>query len=92
MTVIKIHKLAVADADHSELEKRFAARRGEHAPGYEGFELWRPHDEGGDYYAITRWADEESYQKYAAARAPKDPNTVVSHDDGMLSFELVFTG
>ncbi|MDO5750921.1 MAG: antibiotic biosynthesis monooxygenase [Rothia sp. (in: high G+C Gram-positive bacteria)] len=92
MSIIKIHKLAVAPADHAELEKRFAARIGEHAPGYEGFELWRPYEEGADYYAITRWADEESYRAYAAARGSKDPSTVVSHDDGVESFELVFKG
>ena len=23
-------------------------------PGFEGFELWRPLDEGGDYFVVTR--------------------------------------
>ena len=38
---------------------------------------------------VTRWADEASHDAYAAARRERDPNTVVSHADGTMSFEKV---
>ena len=48
-----------------------------------------PLDEGGDYFVVTRWVDEASHDAYAAARRERDPNTVVSHADGTMSFEKV---
>ena len=44
---------------------------------------------GGDYFVVTRWVDEASHDSYAAARRERDPNTVVSHADGTMSFEKV---
>ena len=38
---------------------------------------------------VTRWVDEASHDAYAAARRERDPNTVVSHADGTMSFEKV---
>ena len=69
----------------------FAAARhiADSFPGFEGFELWRPWMRGGDYFVVTRWADEASHDAYAAARRERDPNTVVSHADGTMSFEKV---
>ena len=94
MSVIKVHRLAVADHDHAELEKRFSAARhiADSFPGFEGFELWRPLDVGADYFVVTYWVDEASHAAYAAARRERDPNSVVSHDDGTLSFEKVQLG
>lgn len=94
MSVVKVHRLTVVDDNHAELEKRFAAARhiADSFPGFEGFELWRPLDEGGDYFVVTRWVDEASHDAYAAARRERDPNTVVSHADGTMSFEKVEFG
>ena len=91
MSVVKVHRLAVVGDNRAELEKRFAAVRhiADSFPGFEGFELWRPLDEGGDYFVVTRWVDEASHDAYAAARRECDPNTVVSHADGTMSFEKV---
>ena len=57
MSVVKVHRLAVVGDNQAELEKRFAAARhiADSFPGFEGFELWRPLDEGGDYFVVTRW-------------------------------------
>ena len=84
-------RVSVPAAYRAELEKRFAAARhiADSFPGFEGFELWRPLDEGGDYFVVTRWVDEASHDAYAAARRERDPNTVVSHADGTMSFEKV---
>lgn len=48
MSVVKVHRLAVVGDNQAELEKRFAAARhiADSFPGFEGFELWRPLDEG----------------------------------------------
>ncbi|MFW0154941.1 antibiotic biosynthesis monooxygenase family protein [Rothia sp. P6271] len=92
MTILKINKLAVKDGNFAELEKRFAQRKHsvDQEPGFEGFELLRPTGEGQEhYFVITRWADEESFQAWAAKRSPRDPNTTVSRAEGTLSFEVV---
>lgn len=91
MTVIKVHRLAVADTNCAELEQRFYAARhmADRFLGFEGFELWRPAEDGADYFVVTRWKDEASYRGYADARQSRDPNTVVSRPDGVLSFEKV---
>ncbi|HJB10606.1 MAG TPA: antibiotic biosynthesis monooxygenase [Candidatus Brachybacterium merdavium] len=91
MTIVKINQLAVPDGQHAELEKRFAARKHsvDEAPGFEGFELLRPVAGEGRYFVITRWADEESFQAWAAQRQQRDPATTVSRAEGLLEFEVV---
>lgn len=91
MTVVKINRLAVPEGRQEELEKRFAARKHsvDGAPGFEGFELLRPVAGEERYFVTTRWADEESFQAWAAQRQPRDPATTVSRAEGILEFEVV---
>lgn len=91
MTVVKINRLAVTGDQAPELEKRFAARKHsvDSAPGFEGFELLRPTAGEEHYFVITRWADEQSFQDWAAQRQQRDPSTTVSRAEGMLEFEVV---
>lgn len=91
MTVVKINRLAVPGAQQAELEKRFAARKHsvDSAPGFEGFELLRPTSGEDHYFVVTRWADDSSFQAWAAQRAPRDPSTTVSKTEGILEFEVV---
>ena len=91
MTVVKINRLTVPEGQHSELEKRFAARRRsvDRAPGFEGFELLRPVCGQEHYFVVTRWADDESFRAWAAQRTPRDPSQSVSRAEGVLEFEVV---
>ncbi|GAA1491307.1 antibiotic biosynthesis monooxygenase family protein [Brachybacterium sacelli] len=91
MTVVKINRLAVPAGHQAELEKRFAARKHsvDSTPGFEGFELLRPTGGEDHYFVVTRWADDSSFQAWAAQRAPRDPSTTVSKAEGILEFEVV---
>lgn len=91
MTVVKINRLTVPAGQGAELEQRFAARKHsvDQAPGFEGFELLRPTGDQDEYFVLTRWADEECFEAWAAQRHPRDPQTTVSRSEGLLSFEVV---
>lgn len=67
MTVIKINAITVPADSGDELAHRFAARAGavDGQPGFEGFELLKPTDEGRNVWlVVTRWKDEESFQAW----------------------------
>ena len=70
-TVIKINAITVPEDAGDELARRFAARA--HAvddqEGFEGFELLRPTDERRQWLVVTRWRNEESFQKWVASPA-----------------------
>ena len=70
-TVIKINAITVPEDAGDELARRFAARA--HAvddqDGFEGFELLRPTDERRQWLVVTRWRDEESFQKWVSSPA-----------------------
>ncbi|MDO5628369.1 MAG: antibiotic biosynthesis monooxygenase [Mobilicoccus sp.] len=71
MTVIKINAITVPADSGDELAHRFAARAGavDGQPGFEGFELLKPTDEGRHVWlVVTRWADEESFQAWVSSR------------------------
>ncbi|MCT1367455.1 antibiotic biosynthesis monooxygenase [Kocuria massiliensis] len=91
MTVVKINRLSVPEGVGPELEHRFAERKHsvDSAPGFQGFELLRPVGEQKEYYVITHWADESSFQNWASQRQARDPKTTVSTSEGMLEFEVV---
>ncbi|WP_165000971.1 MULTISPECIES: antibiotic biosynthesis monooxygenase family protein [Micrococcaceae] len=91
MTVVKINKLSVPSGANEELERRFAERKHsvDSAPGFEGFELLRPAGEQKEYFVVTRWADEASFQAWASQRQPRDPKSTVSNSEGLLEFEVV---
>lgn len=70
MTVIKINAITVPADSGDELARRFAARAGavDGQPGFEGFELLRPTDDRLVWLVVTRWADQESYDAWAASK------------------------
>lgn len=71
MTVVKINAITVPAASGDELAHRFAARAGavDDQDGFEGFELLRPVDERTTWLVITRWRDEEAFQRWVASPA-----------------------
>ncbi|PZF61421.1 antibiotic biosynthesis monooxygenase [Curtobacterium sp. MCBD17_013] len=68
MSVVKINAIHVPAGAGAELEQRFAARRHavDGAPGFEGFQLLRPVKGDDRYFVVTTWADEASFQAWAA--------------------------
>jgi len=99
MSVVKINALSVPPGAGEELEKRFAARAGtvEDSPGFLGFQLLRPAIEGGRYFVVTHWEDEESFQGWReghagaahAAGSGEEPRPPVSSGAELLEFEVV---
>ena len=72
MTVIKINAITVPADAGDELARRFGARAGavDGQPGFAGFELLRPLDEGRTtWLVLTRWKDEESFQAWFGSQA-----------------------
>ncbi|MDP9023273.1 MAG: antibiotic biosynthesis monooxygenase [Actinomycetota bacterium] len=97
MSVVKINALDVPPHMADTLEERFAARAGEveKLPGFEGFSLLRPTDEGGRYFVVTRWESEDAFQAWVdsdafrkghAQSARHGPAATGSE---LLSFEVV---
>ncbi|GAB48729.1 antibiotic biosynthesis monooxygenase family protein [Mobilicoccus pelagius] len=71
MSVIKINAITVPADSGDELAHRFAARAGavDGQPGFEGFELLKPTDEGRRVWlVVTRWKDEESFQAWVNSK------------------------
>jgi heme oxygenase (mycobilin-producing) len=70
-TVIKINAITVPEDAGDELARRFAARAGavDDQEGFEGFELLRPTDARRQWLVVTRWRDEESFQKWVSSPA-----------------------
>lgn len=68
MSVVKINAIHVPEGHGAELEKRFAARKHsvDGSKGFEGFQLLRPVKGDDRYFVVTTWADEESFQDWAA--------------------------
>ncbi|HEY8525089.1 MAG TPA: antibiotic biosynthesis monooxygenase [Acidimicrobiales bacterium] len=69
--MIKINAITVPEGSGDELAKRFAARAGavDGQEGFEGFELLQPTDGRNVYLVVTRWKDEESFQKWVNSPA-----------------------
>lgn len=99
MTIIRINAITVPEQAGPELEKRFAARKGDvdQMPGFEGFELLRPTDGSKRYFVVTRWADEASFDNWVKsqsfahghAQAASPDARPVSSGAELLSFEVV---
>lgn len=69
---IVINAITVPEGGGDELARRFGARAGavDGQPGFEGFELLRPMDEGRNTWLVmTRWKDEESFQAWFGSQA-----------------------
>ena len=71
MTLIKINAITVPENSGDELARRFAARAGavDDQDGFEGFELLRPTDDRLQWLVVTRWRDEESFNKWVSSPA-----------------------
>ena len=101
MSVVKINAIAVPEGMGPQLEERFAgrARMVEEFDGFEDFQLLRPVEGESRYFVYTRWADEESFQKWltsqefgtghAAAAADGESQRPVSSGADLLAFEVV---
>ncbi|MGX6513697.1 MAG: antibiotic biosynthesis monooxygenase family protein [Schaalia turicensis] len=59
------------------IEQRFAARKAavDAAPGFSFFELWRPVRGVEEYYVVTGWDSQDSYDSWAEARERAPHNT-----------------
>jgi heme-degrading monooxygenase HmoA len=103
MTVIRINAITVPGDAGPELERRFAARKGDvdQHDGFEGFELLRPTDGADRWFVVTRWRDEAAFEAWrgsqsfsaghAQAQAGSDgaPARPVASGAELLSFEVV---
>lgn len=97
MSVVKINALEVPSHMRDTLEERFANRAGEveKLPGFEGFSLLRPTDEGGRYFVVTRWASEEDFQRWIESEgfqkghAQSARHGPAATSSELLSFEVV---
>ena len=71
MTLSKINAITVPENSGDELAHRFAARAGavDDQDGFEGFELLRPTDDRLQWLVVTRWRDEESFNKWVSSPA-----------------------
>ncbi len=95
MAVVKINAIEVPEGAGPELEQRFANRL--HAvdgqPGFLSFELLRPVAGETRYFVLTHWADEASFQAWAAGPAREahsgERRQPVSTGASLLEFEVV---
>jgi heme oxygenase (mycobilin-producing) len=71
VTIVRINAIQVSEGKGDELAKRFAMRAGavDSAEGFEGFELLRPVDGRDTWLVVTRWKDQESFEKWVASPA-----------------------
>ncbi len=99
MTVVKINAITVPEGMGPELERRFAARKGDvdSMPGFVRFELLRPVSGDDRYFVVTHWETEEHFQawvqsqdfKHAHARAESSDGKPVAPQATLLAFEVV---
>src|SRR5580698_5135304 len=70
-TVVKINAITVPENSGDELARRFAARAGavDDQDGFEGFELLRPTDDRLQWLVVTRWRDEEAFNRWVSSPA-----------------------
>lgn len=100
MTIVRINAIDVPGEKGEELARRFGERAGavDHADGFEGFELLRPTDGRTTWLVVTRWRDEEAFQKWVAspafahghrgANAAPDGTPVAVHSE-LWNYEIV---
>ena len=101
MTIVRINAIQVGEDRGEELARRFAARAGavDQADGFEGFELLRPTDGRDTWLVVTRWRDQESFERWVASPAfahghrgatslPRTAAPVASHSE-LWSYDIV---
>lgn len=99
MSVVKINAIEVPAGMGATIEERFAARAGaiDTVPGFEGFELLRPAEDGDPYYVYTRWADEDAFQAWRTSdafgkgHAQTSERGPVGTGSDLLEFEVVIS-
>ncbi len=66
MTIVKINAITVPGEAGGEIARRFAERAAavDGMEGFEGFELLRPTDDRDTWLVITRWAGDESFERW----------------------------
>jgi heme-degrading monooxygenase HmoA len=71
MTIVRINAIQVGEDRGEELARRFAARAGavDQAEGFEGFELLRPTDGRDTWLVVTRWRDQQAFERWVASPA-----------------------
>lgn len=71
MSVVKINVLTVPAPMRDTLEERFGARAGEvdKTPGFESFQLLRPTDDSDEYFVVTQWESDQSFESWMASQA-----------------------
>jgi len=69
MTVIKINAITVPGEAGDVIARRFAERAGavDGMDGFEGFELLRPTDDRDTWLVITRWADDDAFERWTSS-------------------------
>ncbi|MDY5147358.1 antibiotic biosynthesis monooxygenase [Actinotignum sanguinis] len=72
------------------IEQRFAARKAavDAAPGFSFFQLWRPVNGVEEYYVVTGWDAQDSYDAWAEARERAPHNTADQPKNRGLDVEL----
>lgn len=97
MPIVKINAVTIPDGRGMELERRFAERFDlvEGVPGFLGFELLRPTDEGDRYFVYSRWESQEAFDAWVSSDAFKQTHErlpgrepVGTHNE-LLSFDIV---
>jgi heme-degrading monooxygenase HmoA len=103
MTIVRINAIQVGTDRGEELARRFAARAGavDHAEGFEGFELLRPTDGRDTWLVVTRWRDQEAFERWVAspafahghegANASSQGRPVATHSE-LWSYDIVDLG
>lgn len=100
MPVVKINAVTVLAGRGVELERRFEDRFDlvDAVPGFLGFELLRPSDDGDRYFIYSRWESEDAFRSWisspefeAAHRRLPGRGPVGTHNE-TLSFEIVPLG
>ena len=71
MSVVRINAITGPAERAEALAARFAARAGqvEKTEGFEEFQLLRPSDGRDTWLVYTRWADEDSFQKWVSSQS-----------------------
>ena len=97
MAVVKINAVTIPEGRGGEFERRFADRADlvDGVPGFLGFQLLRPTDEGDRWFVLSHWESEDAFHGWLSSddfaqaheRVPgREP--VGTHNE-LLSFEVV---
>ena len=98
MPVVKINAITVPDGAGPELERRFAARKGDvdSMPGFISFQLLRPTSGEDRYFVVTQWETEEHFNVWTTSQQFRHahnqagpPSRPVAPKASLLGFDVV---